>query len=131
MLACLLAASIWAPGAAGAQTAGQIAGTVTDVTGGALREATVTLRGPADRVARTDESGRFAFPDLPAGDYDVAASLSPFLPARRTLTLGAGASATVLVHALGARPRANQRHRPENGRARPAGDPVIGERPDG
>src|SRR5688572_14324166 len=103
-LACLLAASISAPGAAGAQTVGQIAGTVIDVTGGALREATVTLRGPADRVARTDKSGRFVFPDLPPGDYDLAASLSPFLPARRMLTLGAGASATVLftlsVHLL-------------------------------
>ncbi|MGE3511515.1 MAG: carboxypeptidase regulatory-like domain-containing protein, partial [Vicinamibacterales bacterium] len=69
-----------------AQSVGVVQGVVTDEQGGAIPGTTVTLRQPAsglERVATTDLSGRFAFPNLPPGVHDLTFSLAGFSDARR------------------------------------------------
>jgi hypothetical protein len=60
-----------------AQTSvGQIAGTVTDPTGGVISGATITITDVATQAihtASTDDSGFFITVDLPIGDYSVEA----------------------------------------------------------
>ncbi len=54
---------------------GTILGTVTDPSGAAVAGATVTARNPATadvRTTTTSSSGTYAFPDEPAGTYEVA-----------------------------------------------------------
>jgi hypothetical protein len=53
---------------------GQISGRVYDAKGGAIPDCTVTitsLQTGLKRVAKTDDSGYYVFPSLPAGAYDV------------------------------------------------------------
>jgi carboxypeptidase family protein len=60
---------------------GGIQGSVTDRTGAALPGVTVTATNTGTgltRSAQTDESGTFAFTELPLGEYDVAAGLMGF-----------------------------------------------------
>lgn len=74
---CLLIA-VWAPVvlvADGSQT-GVIAGTVSDIDGVPLQGIEVQLRGvQGARRGITDESGRFRFPALAVGTYDLRAEL--------------------------------------------------------
>ena len=72
-----LAASV-----AGAQTfRGTILGTVTDVTGGAVPGATVTVRNTDTGLVRTTETqadGSYRVPELPIGTYDVTVEKQNF-----------------------------------------------------
>jgi outer membrane receptor protein involved in Fe transport len=57
-----------------AQSTGAIRGTVTDVSGGAVPNATVTVKDPAhgvDRTLATDSAGIYFVPSLPVGTYSV------------------------------------------------------------
>ena len=65
-----------------AQQSGTLIGTVTDQVGKALPGASVEVRNEstgANRSALTDDNGKFAFQELPAGTYTIAAS-SPVSP---------------------------------------------------
>lgn len=67
--------------AALAQSSNALHGSVTDSTGGALQEATVTARDNATGrtvTATTDDQGHFTFSRLPAGSYSVRASAPGF-----------------------------------------------------
>src|SRR3982074_990527 len=63
------------PGAAGAQSTGNIAGLVTDTTGAILPGVTVETASPAlierTRTSLTDAQGRYLVEALPAGTYKV------------------------------------------------------------
>lgn len=65
------------------QTA-SIVGTVVDVNGGVLAGSVVTARHEGGLAATTvtDEAGRFRFPSLPPGRFDVTAEFAGFAPAR-------------------------------------------------
>ena len=87
----LAALALAVPGlAAPAAGAGQetaVAGTVTDETGGVLPGVTVEARdsaGGAPRVAVTDGAGRFSFPALAPGAYELTVILPGFVTAVRT-----------------------------------------------
>ena len=69
--------------ASGAQTAGSIAGTVSDANGGVLPGATLTARNldiELVRTAVTGVEGRYVIPALPPGRYELRAELSGFRP---------------------------------------------------
>lgn len=79
-----------------AQVAGTaaISGRITDATGAAVPNATVTIRNTATSAAQTvttDEQGRYTVPDLPIGPYEITAAKTGFQNAVRsgiTLTVG-------------------------------------------
>jgi hypothetical protein len=95
-----------------------LAGRVTDASGAVIRSATVTARATATGVvttATTDAAGRFRFPYLKVGSYQVVVHESGFADASRSVTLTIGAafnlpvtlsvgSATTAVTVLGAAP---------------------------
>src|SRR5258708_27929178 len=57
-----------------AQSTGAIQGTVTDATGAAVPNASVTVRDPSHGVERaqaTDSAGIYYVPSLPVGTYSV------------------------------------------------------------
>src|SRR5262245_14555202 len=80
-----------APELAEAQyTTGRIEGVVSDSTGSVVPGATVTLRNRGTNITRTDQtdsSGFYAFPGVPAGDYDLTVELQGFAPAVVTFTM--------------------------------------------
>ncbi len=96
VLACLLAV----PQAAFAQN-GQIAGMVSDQTGGVLPGVTVAAAGPAlaggPRVVVTDADGRYAFDALPPGAYTLTFTLPGFEELTRSVELAAASAPTVDV----------------------------------
>jgi hypothetical protein len=60
---------------------GQLAGTVTDATGGVLPGVTIVVKNvntQATRETRTGARGEFLFPDLLGGTFDLTASLEGF-----------------------------------------------------
>src|SRR5207237_2535872 len=62
-------------------TTGTISGTVTDQSGAAVPGATVTLKNTDTGVSRTtlsQENGKYEALSLPAGSYEISASLSGF-----------------------------------------------------
>ena len=70
-------------GAASAQTAATITGTILDPNGNVLPGVTVTARNTDTalvRTAVTGEEGRYVIPMLPPGAYEVRAELSSFKP---------------------------------------------------
>jgi hypothetical protein len=72
-----------------------VSGRVTDPQGGVTPGATVTARHTETNVTATtttDDEGRFRFPYLRVGPYDIAARQPGFAAATRTLTLGLGAA---------------------------------------
>jgi hypothetical protein len=78
-VACLLPAKALAQG----ETTSAIVGEVRDATNAVVTGATVTIRNHATgltRVARTDEAGRFNFPQLKPGAYSVKAEARGFEP---------------------------------------------------
>ncbi|MFP5287258.1 MAG: carboxypeptidase-like regulatory domain-containing protein, partial [Thermoanaerobaculia bacterium] len=81
VLGVLVAAlSLAVPLGAQLQT-GSLFGIVADPQGAPLPGATVTLSGGgAPQVQTTDETGRFRFPGLPPGEYDLEARLDGFSP---------------------------------------------------
>ena len=59
-------------------TTGNISGTVTDQSGGAIPGASVTLRNVETGISRstaTGANGRYEAPNLPVGAYEVSVTL--------------------------------------------------------
>jgi hypothetical protein len=72
-----------------AQSTGSITGTVSDPTGASIPGATVTVASPAtglSRVAETNASGNFVFPDLPIGAYTLQITKAGFETQKRSAT---------------------------------------------
>jgi outer membrane receptor protein involved in Fe transport len=72
-----------------------LAGRVTDPTGAVIRNATVTARAVStdlNTAAVTDAAGRFRFPYLQVGQYEVTIHDAGFSDNKRTLTLTIGAA---------------------------------------
>ncbi|GGA53250.1 hypothetical protein GCM10011507_00390 [Edaphobacter acidisoli] len=83
---------------AGAQVVGgTLSGIVTDATGAALANATITVHNDEtgnERHLTTGPDGRYSAPSVPVGTYTITAALDGFTPERRTsipLTVGQSA----------------------------------------
>lgn len=79
--AFLLSGKAWAQG----ETTSAIVGTVMDSTNAVVAGATVTVANHEiglRRTARTDEAGRYNFPQLKPGMYSVRAEAQGFEPAQ-------------------------------------------------
>ena len=83
---CLMAAICASP-PADAQTPAQMGGTIQDPTGAPISEMTITLKGAAERVTLSGPDGRFAFENLPAGEYELRGVAAGFAPIVRRLRL--------------------------------------------
>ena len=83
---------------AGAQESieyGSIGGRVQDASGAVVREATVTARQVATNrrsMLLTDNAGRFRFPYLSVGEYEIRVQHPGFADASRTVDVGAGSA---------------------------------------
>ena len=95
LLLFALVASLEAANAFGAAQTGRIAGSVEDATGGRIANAAVSLAGPVDRTVTTDADGRFAFGDLPDGEYRLRVGSDGFAPAEQRVQLSGGATVSV------------------------------------
>src|SRR5262245_43659965 len=74
---------------------GSISGRVTDAQGGVVPGATVSARQVETTVATsvvTDEGGRYRFPYLRVGTYELMVQLAGFTEAHRRLTLSVGSA---------------------------------------
>ncbi len=80
-------------------TTGTILGTVTDASGGTVPEATVTLTNTGTNATQTvvsDAQGRYRFPDLPVGQYQIETKRNGFAAVVHTgITLDPGANVVV------------------------------------
>jgi hypothetical protein len=80
-------------------TTGNISGTVTDQSGGAIPGASVTLRNVETGISRTTSTGangRYEAPNLPLGNYEVSVTLAGFQTSVRAgIELTAGRNAVV------------------------------------
>jgi hypothetical protein len=77
-LICVL---VWSPALFAQATTGSISGSVTDQTGAVVPGATVSVRHVDTNITRTTQSadnGRFNFPALPIGNYEVTIELQAF-----------------------------------------------------
>jgi hypothetical protein len=92
---------VWTTGGAGVAAAqetinsGTISGRVTDPQGAVVPGASVTARNTGTNAVAetvTDQGGRFRFPMLRVGRYEVAVRLDGFAPARRMLTVTVGSA---------------------------------------
>ncbi len=86
----------------GAQTTGNIDGTVSDDTGAVLPGVTVTITSPAllggSRTSVTNERGSFRFPALAVGEYSVQAELPGFETVRVDyVNVSIGSTATIPI----------------------------------
>lgn len=95
--ACAGIVLAWAGGAFAQQSVhrASLSGHVRDASGGAVPGASVDARHIDTNVSTatvTDAEGRFRFPYLPAGDYEVTARLDGFREGVRHLTLTAGSA---------------------------------------
>src|SRR5260370_36071462 len=82
LLLALLAASL----AFSQAVSGSLVGTLTDSSGGVVVNAKVTITDRDTgftRTATTNESGNYAFPDLPPGTYTVTAEQTGFTKTSR------------------------------------------------
>src|SRR5438045_5423598 len=73
----------WLPGNAFSQTAttSRITGIVIDANGAVVIGASVTLKNKetrAERTATTNDEGRYVFPSLEPGDYDIVVDAKGF-----------------------------------------------------
>ena len=98
-LASTVIASLLIAAAASAETdRARVMGVITDVSGGALPGATVTIAGAAIRATAvvTDASGQYLTPWVPPGSYNITFALSGF--DTRTVTgVSLGAGQTVVL----------------------------------
>jgi hypothetical protein len=87
------------PAPAQGETTSAIVGSVTDPTGAAIPGATVTvtsIENGLKRTVRTDDSGRFSFPQLKPGTYSVKAEADRFeAQLNNTVSAGLGQKQTV------------------------------------
>src|SRR6266850_7602643 len=85
--------------AIGQLTTGTITGTVTDQSGAAVPGAAITLKNTdtgISRTAQTVENGKYDALSLPAGSYEISASLSGFQTlVHRGIILAVGQNAVV------------------------------------
>ncbi|MEO8198659.1 MAG: carboxypeptidase-like regulatory domain-containing protein, partial [Thermoanaerobaculia bacterium] len=98
LCAALLASAGWAQ----SKTTAALTGTVTDDSGASVPGASVEVSSPAliggTRVATTDESGRFRFPEVAPGLYVAVVSLEGFQTVRvEGITLVTGATHDIPV----------------------------------
>ena len=94
---CLLALSLAAAPVGAQETINNasLAGRVTDPTGAVMGNVTVSVRDIATDLTTTsltDSGGRFRFPYLQVGQYEVTIHDTGFTDAKRTLTLTVGAA---------------------------------------
>ena len=82
LLATLLVL-VFMAGSAAAQTTGAVSGSISDQTGAPLSGVRITIRGAVNRAADSDAAGDFAFPAVPAGNYEITAELRGFEAAHR------------------------------------------------
>src|SRR5882762_9623999 len=82
--------------ARGAAQTGAISGHVADSTGRALARATASLTGTGSR-ASSDERGHFDLRGIAPGTYTLQVRMIGFLPSSTTVSVTAGATATVDV----------------------------------
>ena len=80
-------------------TGAAVSGTIVDAAGQGLPGATVSLtRRPAKPITTaTDSAGAFRFADVPAGTYQLKASLAGFVTASREVVVAAGVPVTVSI----------------------------------
>ena len=79
---------------------GEVAGVVVDEAGQPIRRVFVELsldRRAWRQAAVTSTDGRFAFANVPAGTYDLAATKPPFLPARYGATKPGGKGIPIVL----------------------------------
>src|SRR5579883_312698 len=79
-------------------TTGDISGTVTDQTGGVLRDVTVTLKNNgtgATQTTRTNSDGVYRFSFVSPGSYTISTSASGFQPQQKTAPVAVGQGAVV------------------------------------
>src|SRR5579864_7361326 len=72
-----------------AQSTGSMTGTVSDPSGAAVPEATVTVTNTGTtqtRTVQTNTSGVFSFPELPIGSYTMQISKTGFQTQKRSAT---------------------------------------------
>ena len=90
----ILTASIAGFGAAAQSGAASFSGSLMDAIGRVLPDATIvlvsTLRAGEKHETRSDQSGRFQFAGLPAGDYQVKTRLPGFASEQGRVALKAG-----------------------------------------
>jgi outer membrane receptor protein involved in Fe transport len=87
-----------APRAARADVVGVVRGTLTGAKQQAVPRATVTLSSPDVRLSvATDDAGRFAFPRVPFGHYDLTAA-TPDGPAQARITVVTSSVTEVALH---------------------------------
>ena len=95
---CLCAASVFAQDRS---TTGSIAGTVTDATGAAVQNATVTVTGetlPTPRTATTGDEGTFNFDGLIPGAYTLKVEMTGFKGASVTgLEVNVGRASSISI----------------------------------
>ncbi len=100
LIACLLSLSGALALAQSQASTGIIEGTVQDESGGVIPGATVTLTQTEtgfERVAITDDEGRFRARLLPIGPYQLKAEMDGFKTSEQSLRLTVGATLTVRV----------------------------------
>jgi hypothetical protein len=97
-LAIVIGALVLAPKAS-AQVSASLSGTVTDPSGAAVSNASVTVRDMHTEVQRhvvTDPAGRYQILALPVGEYEIAVKKEGFTEeVRRGIQLAVGQDATV------------------------------------
>jgi outer membrane receptor protein involved in Fe transport len=90
----LAVGAVLAPIAFGQAETGQITGAVVDPSGGAIPNATVTVKSVgtgATRTSKTSVSGDYTFTNLLPGDYTVSATASGFTGVEQQVSLTVGA----------------------------------------
>jgi hypothetical protein len=96
-LLALCLTALAAPAAAQVYT-GRIDMTITDATGGVLPGVTVTIAGPQNATAVTDEKGEAHFLNLAPGTYSVSAKIDGFNEyVNRNLPVGSGVGVPLKV----------------------------------
>ncbi|NOT25444.1 MAG: TonB-dependent receptor [Acidobacteria bacterium] len=103
MLVVVLALSVFVPASAFAQQSVDVAsvsGRVADPSGAVVPGATVTVRHTETNLqgtSVTDQEGRFRFPYLRVGPYELRAQLQGFTDNARTLVLSAGSAFDISI----------------------------------
>ena len=97
LVVLMIAASLF-PARAFAQgeTTSAIVGEVTDATGAVVPGASITITNQENglkRSAKTDDAGRFNFPQLKPGAYSVKVEAQGFQPKQRQRRVGSGPEA--------------------------------------
>jgi hypothetical protein len=90
----LVVATLWAVGALAGEAPGRIEGRVSLADGTPLAAVTVRIGG-TDATAVTDERGRFSFPGVPSGTYELGFSYADFSVVRSDVVVDDGATANV------------------------------------